>query len=27
MIARDLGVSKRSVERWRRAWREGGTRP
>ncbi|GAA1933516.1 hypothetical protein GCM10009753_78720 [Streptantibioticus ferralitis] len=23
-IARDLRVSKRSVERWRRAWREGG---
>nr|WP_308403885.1 helix-turn-helix domain-containing protein [Streptomyces rhizoryzae] len=22
--ARDLRVSKRSVERWRRAWREGG---
>lgn len=24
MIARDLRVSERSVERWRRAWREGG---
>ncbi|MFB6672974.1 helix-turn-helix domain-containing protein [Streptomyces sp. NPDC056390] len=24
MIARDLRVSVRSVERWRRAWREGG---
>lgn len=25
MIAKDLRVSMRSVERWRRAWREGGT--
>lgn len=25
-IARDLRVSERSVERWRRAWREGGVR-
>ncbi|WP_243879344.1 helix-turn-helix domain-containing protein [Streptomyces sp. KS 21] len=24
MIAKDLRVSLRSVERWRRAWREGG---
>ncbi|MFC7266345.1 helix-turn-helix domain-containing protein [Streptomyces lutosisoli] len=24
VIARDLRVSERSVERWRRAWREGG---
>ncbi|MET7694258.1 helix-turn-helix domain-containing protein, partial [Streptomyces sp. NPDC005483] len=24
-IAKDLRVSERSVERWRRAWREGGT--
>ncbi|MEU6603091.1 helix-turn-helix domain-containing protein [Streptomyces flaveolus] len=24
MIAKDLRVSVRSVERWRRAWREGG---
>ncbi|MEU1509531.1 helix-turn-helix domain-containing protein [Kitasatospora sp. NPDC005748] len=24
-IARDLRVSERSVERWRRSWREGGT--
>ncbi|WP_305144242.1 helix-turn-helix domain-containing protein [Streptomyces sp. LUP47B] len=24
MIARDLRVSERSVERWRRAWRKGG---
>ncbi|MFJ3841986.1 winged helix-turn-helix domain-containing protein [Streptomyces sp. NPDC090054] len=24
VIAKDLGVSVRSVERWRRAWREGG---
>ena len=24
MIAKDLRVSERSVERWRRAWREGG---
>ncbi|MFD9692758.1 winged helix-turn-helix domain-containing protein [Kitasatospora sp. NPDC059088] len=25
VIARDLRVSERSVERWRRSWREGGT--
>ncbi len=25
VIAKDLRVSVRSVERWRRAWREGGT--
>jgi putative transposase len=25
VIAKDLRVSERSVERWRRAWREGGT--
>ncbi|MET7685932.1 helix-turn-helix domain-containing protein [Streptomyces sp. NPDC005423] len=25
VIARDLRVSERSVQRWRRAWREGGT--
>ncbi|MFF3461739.1 helix-turn-helix domain-containing protein [Streptomyces sp. NPDC002619] len=24
MVARELRVSERSVERWRRAWREGG---
>ncbi|MFF7176774.1 helix-turn-helix domain-containing protein [Streptomyces pseudovenezuelae] len=24
LIAKDLRVSERSVERWRRAWREGG---
>ncbi|MEU6018260.1 helix-turn-helix domain-containing protein [Streptomyces sp. NPDC047515] len=27
MIAKELRVSDRSVERWRRAWREGGRRP
>ncbi|WP_406514831.1 hypothetical protein [Streptomyces sp. NBC_00873] len=27
MIAKELWVSERSVERWRRTWREGGRRP